>query len=151
MRRAQDPADRFKHLEQRVNAQEEQIRQLQSELDKQRVLSRRLPPVAEEGQPASRDRETADASTESRLDRLEQTLTSVQELEQGFLEALSAASPRVVNGRLHVDQWGFPESSPGVNIIETGDPDDPPQDRLLYRRIRFGVRGTVFIMFPLRS
>ena len=48
-----------------------------------------------------------------------------------------------VVGRVHVDYWGFPESSAAVNAIETGDPTRSPQDRLGFRRIRFGVRGNV--------
>lgn len=60
-----------------------------------------------------------------------------------FLEALSAVASRTVNGRVHIDQWAFPDTSPGVNVIENGDPGDDPENRLLYRRIRLGVRGTV--------
>ena len=46
-------------------------------------------------------------------------------------------------GRVHTDFWGFPESSPGINALEFGDPTVPPQSRLGFRRLRFGVRGEV--------
>lgn len=46
-------------------------------------------------------------------------------------------------GRVHADYWGFPESSPGINQLEYGDPTIPPQTRLGFRRLRFGVRGEV--------
>ena len=41
-------------------------------------------------------------------------------------------------GRVHVDYWGFPESSPGIDLLEGGE---GPQDRFNFRRMRFGVRG----------
>jgi phosphate-selective porin OprO/OprP len=74
---------------------------------------------------------------------VEESLASLEQFDTGFLEAISKVSSRFVNGRLHIDQWGFPNDSPGVNVIETGDPARGPQDRLLYRRMRFGVKGTV--------
>ena len=46
-------------------------------------------------------------------------------------------------GRIHADYWGIPNSSPGINMIETGNPDNTPQDRAGFRRMRFGVRGDV--------
>ncbi len=79
----------------------------------------------------------------SRLDSIEQTLGNVEKDQSDFLEEPSVGSQRITSGRLHIDQWGFPESTPGVNTIETGDPAKSPQDRLMYRRIRFGFRGTV--------
>ncbi len=59
------------------------------------------------------------------------------------MEALSTVARRNVNGRIHIDQWSFPDSSAGVNTIENGDPGMDPENRLLYRRIRFGVAGDV--------
>ena len=52
----------------------------------------------------------------------------------------SAASMKVV-GRVHADYWGFPETSPGIDALEGGPAG--PQDRLSFRRMRFGVRGNV--------
>lgn len=52
----------------------------------------------------------------------------------------SKASMKVV-GRVHADYWGFPESSPGIDALEGGPRG--PQDRLGFRRMRFGVRGNV--------
>lgn len=46
-----------------------------------------------------------------------------------------------VNGRIHADTWHFPGDSPGVNLLESGDPNVSPQDRLGFRRLRFGVKG----------
>ena len=49
-----------------------------------------------------------------------------------------------VNGRIHADMWSFPNSSPGVNIFETGDPTLSPQDGFGFRRLRFGVKGDLW-------
>lgn len=49
----------------------------------------------------------------------------------------SSKSTMKVSGRIHADYWGFPEASPGIVAIEGGD----PQDRLGFRRMRFGVAG----------
>ena len=48
----------------------------------------------------------------------------------------SGSSMKVV-GRVHVDAWGFPNAEPGIFPLEGGD----PQNRLNFRRMRFGVRG----------
>ena len=48
------------------------------------------------------------------------------------------ASMKIV-GRVHADYWAFPLSDPGTDALEGGD---GPQDRLGFRRVRFGVRGT---------
>ncbi len=50
----------------------------------------------------------------------------------------SAASMKIA-GRVHADYWGFPETSPGIDAIEGGPAG--PQDRIGFRRLRFGVRG----------
>ncbi len=55
-----------------------------------------------------------------------------------------------LSGRIHADYWGFPNSSAGINRIETartglpmGNPNGTPQDRAGFRRVRFGVDGDV--------
>lgn len=47
-------------------------------------------------------------------------------------------------GRVHLDHWAFPDESPGVNAFERLDSTQGPQDRVLFRRMRFGVRGDVW-------
>ena len=49
-----------------------------------------------------------------------------------------------VNGRIHADLWGFPGDSPGTNAFETGNPAITPQDRMGFRRLRFGVKGDIW-------
>jgi len=53
------------------------------------------------------------------------------------------ATMKVV-GRIHVDHWAFPDSSPAINVFENNDPAISPQDRLGFRRVRFGVRGDLW-------
>lgn len=58
----------------------------------------------------------------------------IQALEQAREKELAAAkkeaedaakSPEVeIAGRIHVDHWAFPETSPGANAFETGNPAD---------------------------
>ncbi len=55
----------------------------------------------------------------------------------------SGSTMRVV-GRIHLDHWGFPNSSPGINVFENNDPAISPQDRIGFRRLRFGVRGDLW-------
>lgn len=54
-----------------------------------------------------------------------------------------SSSTMKVSGRVHLDYWSFPESDPGINILEFGDPAIPPQARWGFRRLRFGVAGDV--------
>lgn len=49
-----------------------------------------------------------------------------------------------ISGRVHVDYWGFPGDSPGVNIYENNDPTISPPDRFGFRRLRFGVSGKLW-------
>ena len=115
---AQDPVDRFEQLQRQIDEQAGQIQTLESQ----------------------RESNTGDSSVDPTLERLQQALVDI---DTDFLEGLSQRSRRIVNGRIHVDQWNFPDSSKGINVIENGDPKSDPQDRLLFRRLRIGVRGTV--------
>jgi len=125
------PTGRIEQLENRLDEQAELIQELRADR------------AADDDGAVSKEFSGVDALFDSRIDRIEQSLLGFEEVGSGFLEALSTASRRIVNGRLHIDQWSFPRTSEGVNVIENGDPSADPQDRLLYRRIRLGVRGTV--------
>ncbi len=48
------------------------------------------------------------------------------------------------SGRVHYDYWGFPDESPLVNFLETGDPLEQPGDMTGFRRLRFGVAGDIY-------
>ena len=64
-------------------------------------------------------------------------------IKKSVQSGTSATRTMKVVGRIHTDFWGFPYTSPGINLIETGSPIMTPQDRVGFRRMRFGVRGDV--------
>ena len=59
------------------------------------------------------------------------------------LPGASGSRKPTLFGRVNLDWWTFPGTGPGLNFIETGDPTDSPQDRVRFRRLRFGVQGKV--------
>ncbi|MEE2707728.1 MAG: porin [Planctomycetota bacterium] len=90
----------------------------------------------------------ADKDLAKRVKKLE---AEIKKVKTALQPGHSESKMRVV-GRVHADYWGFPGDSPGVNIIEStrdigggtaGNPLVTPQDRLGFRRVRFGVRGTL--------
>lgn len=85
-----------------------------------------------------------------RFDALEQDFEELQqshdELADGMEHYVTPGHDDAtmhVSGRIHLDAWQFPGSSPGANGFETGDNDITPADRLLVRRLRFGVGGDI--------
>ena len=101
-------------------------------------------PVREQLRDQAAQIEQLRADLDSQQSSIEQVAENTDFLrEENFLDAFSTVSRRVVNGRLHVDSWNFPQTSPGINTIENGNPAEDPQNRLLFRRIRFGVGGEV--------
>ncbi|WP_206028603.1 OprO/OprP family phosphate-selective porin [Thalassoroseus pseudoceratinae] len=78
-----------------------------------------------------------------RLDEHEGIIKSLNSDVDGFVLSGTSTSTMKVAGRVHIDGWGYPGDSPGVNVFEYGDPEFTPQNRLGFRRIRFGVRGKV--------
>jgi len=93
-----------------------------------------------------------------RLEILEQQYTDLEESYGEFDDDYSSLKKKLkkmvvpghdgatmkVVGRIHVDHWAFPDTSPAINIFENNDPAISPQDRLGFRRIRFGVRGDLW-------
>ena len=55
----------------------------------------------------------------------------------------TSKSTMKVSGRVHTDYWAFSQSSPASNAFETGSPNQNPQDRFGFRRLRFGVKGDI--------
>ena len=131
----------LQRLQQQVNAQEAELETLRQILE---------------------GRETADASPPSSAERSEQIRLvtdgragdvdgiPIEDVLAEFRKQLdttvrsgTSASQMKIVGRVHVDYWGYPGSTAGINAIETGDSTITPQDRLGFRRMRFGVRGNV--------
>ena len=133
--RAQDPS--LPDLARQVEEQNQRIDELQKSLQDQSDVIETL------REPKADSQGTSSESASS----VETLATPPSEAtvppRSPFLEALSTAARRTVNGRIHIDEWAFPNSSPGINTMENGDPGLDPENRLLYRRIRFGVRGDI--------
>ncbi len=95
------------------------------------------------------------ASLTKRLDELEESYgklsSSYEELDdahsdlkkslKGYAKTGHSGATMKVNGRVHADLWGFPDTSPGTNGFENNDPNISVQDRIGFRRMRFGVKG----------
>lgn len=90
------------------------------------------------------EEEKTDKDLEARVKALEE---AIEKSEEAAKEAkVKAASRPTLNwsGRIHADYWAFPETSPGANFWDRGDPDLDVQDRILFRRLRFTARGELF-------
>ncbi len=149
----------IEELQRQVQEQSEQIALLQHELKQHDEQIRRLPEITNANNNRTRSQAKGDSTTAedtrldeegqegeplaSRIDRLEQLVSGLGQKQNQFLESPSSDSSRIMNGRIHIDQWGFPRSSPGVNQIETSDAARSPLDRLVYRRLRIGIGGNV--------
>ena len=121
---------------------------------------RPLPPVDDyAAQPvAFYDTFLADADDGASDTTLEERLFNLEEKYQGLDEDYSELkktlklkpnsghgdSTMKISGRIHADHWAFPGDSPGVNIYENNDPAISPQDRIGFRRLRFGVGGKLW-------
>lgn len=68
----------------------------------------------------------------------------LEESLEGFVVPGTKLNTMVVNGRIHLDYWAFPGSSPGANVFETRNPRNSPNDRIGFRRLRFGVKGDIW-------
>jgi phosphate-selective porin OprO/OprP len=95
--------------------------------------------------------ESYESALAERLEALESKYADLQDSQKELQDELAGyvvpghgASTMKLSGRVHFDMWEFPESSPGVNGFETGNNDISPQDRIGFRRLRFGVGGDVW-------
>ncbi|SRR6056297_732656 len=85
-----------------------------------------------------------------RLAKLEAQLEAMTDDWQDFQDDLAKEAkekkkkPNMkIGGRVHADYWHFADSDPGINVIESGNPNIDPQDRFLFRRLRLEMSGTV--------
>ena len=84
------------------------------------------------------------AALEQKYANLDHAHGSLETAVMDQLRPRSNGSTMQTSGRMHVDVWGFPGDSPGVNGFETGDNALSPQDQITFRRLRFGIGGTVW-------
>ena len=88
----------------------------------------------------------ADATGQSDLASLQEIVekqsSAIEELKsalKGTVASGHSKSRMKVVGRVHADYWGFPGNDPAIDALEGGP--GGPQNRLNFRRMRFGVRG----------
>lgn len=78
---------------------------------------------------------------EEKYEELDEAHSDLKSSLKGYAKSGHGGATMKVNGRIHADMWNFPGDSPGVNGFESGDPAISPQDRIGFRRMRFGVKG----------
>ncbi len=169
----QELASEIEQLQRQLQAQQARIERLESQTPaaEDSLEIRRLSPVTEDlpedlpedsdesaestAQPEAQPSDTTDAETEAaeslaglttlaeRVAELENNTLDLRGAQNKFQEAFSRASSRVLNGRLHVDHWSYPQSDQGINLLENGDPDLDPLNEVVFRRVRFGLYGDV--------
>lgn len=82
------------------------------------------------------------ADLETKCAELEEANASLEDSLSGYIEGgHGGVTAPSISGRIHLDMWNFPGDSPGVNILESGDPNVSPQDRIGFRRMRLDAEG----------
>ncbi len=84
------------------------------------------------------------AALEKQFEGLKESVDEVAEIagDPMIVKSGSSKSTMVVSGRVHVDAWGFDipqDDKAAIAAMEGGD----PQNRIGFRRVRFGVKGKV--------
>ncbi|QDT04061.1 Phosphate-selective porin O and P [Rubripirellula lacrimiformis] len=79
------------------------------------------------------------AELEKKLEKIEGAVDDVAG-DKSIVHSGSSNSTMKISGRVHADAWGFDtEDDPAPSFMDGGD----PQNRLGFRRLRFGVSGKV--------
>ncbi|QDU94710.1 OprO/OprP family phosphate-selective porin [Lignipirellula cremea] len=95
------------------------------------------------GAEEEKEEEDDEDSLDDRLQKIEDLLEK-QKKSDDKKKADAAKKPtQKWAGRVHFDYWGFPDEGALPNFLETGDPNAQPQDLFAFRRLRFGVSGTI--------
>jgi len=76
-------------------------------------------------------------SFRSELERQDEEIAELRSALKTKVDSGTSKSTMKVVGRVHADYWGYPEHDSVIEGLEGGN----PQDRLGFRRMRFGVRG----------
>jgi phosphate-selective porin OprO/OprP len=79
---------------------------------------------------------------EEQLESFEKSLEEVAEKagNKSIVVSGSSKSTMKVSGRIHADAWGFDDESPNIAVFDGGD---DPENRIGFRRLRFGVAGAI--------
>jgi phosphate-selective porin OprO/OprP len=113
-------------------ADEEAKAEDDEEAEEDLPLEERLDSLVEESKGYGESIEELDKS----LTKLGETVKKITD-DKSFVHSGGSKNTMKLTGRIHIDHWAFPTAQGGIPAIEGGD----PQDRLLFRRLRFGVAG----------
>ncbi len=86
------------------------------------------------------------SNLESNYSDLSDDYSALKKKMKSLVAPGHSGSKMKVSGRVHIDHWAFPDSSSAINAFEgrgTGTPVNP-QDRIGFRRLRFGVKGDLW-------
>lgn len=159
---AQQPAEslEMQRLLERIERQDARLAELENELGQPRrsfdTANFRMIQEDEEGvdiEGVGGDDDPEDVPGEGTLEELQSRL---EELEGGFgdlgeqvdslgeknlVRSGSSASTMKISGRVHLDAWGFDDADD--SLADPAFEGEDPQNRIGFRRLRFGVAGDV--------
>ena len=98
--------------------------------------------AAEEGDAESTSLEQQFADFQAQLDEMEESIDAVAAKagNKSIVQSGSSKSTMKISGRVHFDAWGFdPKDDTIADFNEGAD----PENRIGFRRLRFGVKGDV--------
>jgi len=80
-------------------------------------------------------------SVDERFEEMDERLVPLEDFADDDTIVISGTSKSTMKvvGRVHADMWGFPNVSQPAGVFD----DFNPQDRIGFRRMRFGVRGKI--------
>lgn len=73
------------------------------------------------------------------IDSLNNDVGSLEGDMKNFVTRGTSNATAQVFGRMHLDYWSYPNTDDGAATFE----GENPQDRILWRRLRFGVKGKI--------
>jgi phosphate-selective porin OprO/OprP len=76
---------------------------------------------------------------QTQLNQQAERIAELQKLLDGKVDNGTSNNSVKISGRIHADYWGFPNHDAVIEGLEGGN----PQDRIGFRRIRFGVAGNI--------
>ena len=93
---------------------------------------------------SSKDSAKASKDVDKRLKDLEkgfekqgESIEEIDGLIPGLVHSGHKKPKMTLFGRIHLDYWAFPDADEGIETLEGGN----PQDRVVFRRMRLGVKG----------
>lgn len=77
--------------------------------------------------------------TKSVIDSLNNDVGGLLDDSKEWVTRGTSGATAEIFGRMHLDYWSFPSTDDGAAVLD----GEGPQDRLLWRRLRFGVKGSI--------